>query len=217
MSDQKRDPFKPAESQVTQLPEPCLTQAVCVGLYDTGTATDQVYKTKKRGVILVFELPLVEPFEFDGQKLPRTIPMSFNLSMGGPQKPSNLRKFIEAWRGKTMTPEEVASFTLSNVVGRVAQVTTIHATKKNGKTYLEIGAIMPAPKGTTVKATSPVVKFSVEQLDNVSELEQLDIPDWIKKRITDSDEYQKLKTGGQSQSDAPSDNDGGGVSDDVPW
>lgn len=211
MSDQKRDPFKPAESPATPLPEPCLTQAVCVGLYDTGTSTDQKFKTKKRGVILVFELPLVEPFEFDGQKLPRTIPVSFNLTMGGAEKPSNLRKFVEAWRGKTMTPEEVASFTLSNVIGRAAQVTTIHATKKNGKTYLDIGAIMPPPKGTTVKATSPVVKFSVEQLDNVSELEQLDIPDWIKKRISESDEYQKLKSGGQSQPE--SDNDGGGVDD----
>ena len=205
MSDQKRDPFKPGVSAGANLVEAGLHQAVCVALIDTGSYTDATFGKKKRGVVLTFELPQAEPIEVEGKKLPRHISCSFNSTLN---PKGTLRPFLESWRGKALTEEEAASFSLESVLGKPAQVNVMHE-ERNGKTHANIKAALPVAKGTVIKASSPVIKFSVEQLDEASELEQIDIPEWIKKLISESDEYKKLQRKGQPESD----NDGGGVDD----
>jgi hypothetical protein len=59
---------------------------------------------------------------------------------------SNLRKELEAWRGRSFTDEELAGFDLEKLIGVNCFLNVVHTTK-DGKTYANIASIMPLKKG----------------------------------------------------------------------
>lgn len=62
---------------------------------------------------------------------------------------SNLTKLLVAWRGKAFTDEErKAGLSLKTLVGKPCILSIVHnVSKTNGKTYANIGGIMPLMKG----------------------------------------------------------------------
>lgn len=59
-----------------------------------------------------------------------------------------LLKFLTDWRGKPFTSEEMlGGFKLASLVGKVALISLVRKVSTLGNPRVEIGAIMPLPKG----------------------------------------------------------------------
>lgn len=60
---------------------------------------------------------------------------------------SNLRKFMEAWRGKAYTPEQAATgLPITKLYGQGALISIEHVTTKRGRLFANIVSIAPLPK-----------------------------------------------------------------------
>lgn len=68
----------------------------------------------------------------------------FTVSLG---EKANLRKFLESWRGKAYTAEQIdAGVPLDKLVGNWALLSIGHKTSKKGRTYAVIVSAVPVPK-----------------------------------------------------------------------
>lgn len=174
---------------------------VLYGCYHVGVIPSKGGFDAKDTVILAFELPEAEPLKYkeeDGTTTlkPRIMSKRFNLSF---HEKSTLRQQLESWRGRAFTDEEMKAFELQKLLGASGQLQVMHQTRE-GKTYASVSNLLPAPKGTKFKGTLAQQLFSIHALDNVSELEELDIPDWIKELIKSSEDYTYLmRNGGRRQ------------------
>jgi hypothetical protein len=57
---------------------------------------------------------------------------------------ANLRKHLEAWRGRKFTPLELRGFDLENLIGVNCQIQVIHNISDDGRTFANVQAIVPA-------------------------------------------------------------------------
>jgi hypothetical protein len=78
---------------------------------------------------------------------------------------SRLRPFIEAWRGKAFTPDELKKFDLEVLLGvnAVMQVTHVN---KDGKVYDNISAIMRPMKGMEKLTVQDYVRVQDRPIQN---------------------------------------------------
>lgn len=163
-----------------------------MSIYDTGTVYSEFYKKAARKIIFGFEFPEMDPIEVerDGKKvkLPRVLTKRFTKSL---HEKSVLLAFINAWVGKKLTADQAKAFDLTTLLHRGGQFQIIHD-EKDGKIRAKINTVLPLPRGATVAVQSPKFVFSVDQLDEASELDTVDLPKWIKEAITESQEYQRL-------------------------
>jgi hypothetical protein len=96
---------------------------------------------------------------------------------------------LESWRGKPFSEAELSGFNISKLVGVGCQL-AVQQSQSNGKTYANVSAVVPLPKG--VKASKPQNKVIVFSLANCSAETKLpeDLPGWIKGVIMQSKEWQ---------------------------
>jgi hypothetical protein len=139
-----------------------LWPAVCVDVVDKGIVQSQMYKPRHM-IQLRWVLDAEPPME-DGR--PHMAVRSFGLSLG---EKSNLRPFLEAWRGKKFTEDELDGFDLEKLIGANCQLQIIH-NKANGKTYGNVQAVVPAAKGTK-PMTVPTDYIRQEERDRRANLE----------------------------------------------
>jgi len=101
----------------------------------------------------------------------------------------NLRKMLEAWRGRAFTQEELGGFSLENVLGAPCMIGVVHKASKDGtKVYANVGSVMAVPKGMPVpEPVNPQVKFDIGNFDN-KVFESL--PDWLRTKIMMSKEME---------------------------
>ncbi|MEW5838361.1 MAG: phage replication initiation protein, NGO0469 family [Pseudomonadota bacterium] len=111
-------------------------------ILDLGTQAGdyQGKPTKARKLLLSFEL-LGEERMSDGK--PFCISRRFTASLSDK---AALRAFINQWRGKALTDDEVKAFDLSKMLGAYGFLNLTEATR-DGKTYTNIASISPLPKG----------------------------------------------------------------------
>ena len=177
--------------------------AICNMVADVGL--QQTGYGPKHKVYFRYEIPgqRVE-WEKDGQKHegPLSIGQFFTVSLS--QK-STLRGFLESWRGKPFTKQELDGFDLFKVAGVPCIINVVHNAAENGKTYANIKAIMPLPHGTAKpKPENPVLRYSP---DEPADLDKL--PDWLKEKIskavsvTPEDERAPVTAGGDPDDELP--------------
>ena len=151
-------------------------------------------------VRLTFELPTeLKVFKEENGEQPQVISKEFTLSLGDK---SNLRAFLNSWRGKALTEDECKSFDIAVLAGKACTLSIIHKTSKvSGKTYAEIASIGGVMKNMEVPALiNPQMVFSVNSFDQVA----FDsFPDFIKEKIASSQEYQALKSSTSATSPEP--------------
>lgn len=176
---------------------------VCYAVIDLGTQPS--YNPKfpaRRKVVFIFEIPAQRiEIEKDGIKknLPRATSAIYTNSLSAK---SNLRPDLESWRGKAFTEEELKAFDLEKVCGANALLNMVHE-HKGEKTYSNISTINPLMKGTgKLAAENPLLRFSLDSFPAGSPIVfPVGMPEWIKIKIMDSDEYiarqQRLSTQGQ--------------------
>jgi hypothetical protein len=97
---------------------------------------------------------------------------------------ANLRKFLEAWRGKSFTDEEIQNFTPDKVLGAGATLCVEHS--EDGR-YANIKTVSPLHKLVKLgKPYNPIVNFGIEDVG--SDLFHNLYP-WLQKIIMESEEF----------------------------
>jgi hypothetical protein len=137
-----------------------------------------------RKVMFCFESSaLIPEGDFEGQ--PFVIVQQYTLSIGDK---ANMRKDLEAWRGRKFTPQELDGFDLKNVLGKACMLNIVHSEPDgSGKVFANIGSIMPLPSGMTAKAAYGELLFF--SLNDFSKATFEKLPDWVKKKVVTSPEY----------------------------
>lgn len=156
--------------------------AVCVGVYDVGTQHSDIYGKDSRKVILMFELPELPALDIGPRVLSRRFTMSLNAK-------ATLRAFLEMWRGRKFTEQELGGFDLSKLLGAPVQLQVMQE-ESDGKTYSNISTAIPAPKGTKIAAKTVPQMFSVDDLTEPT-LPQY-MHQWIQELVKQSKEWQRL-------------------------
>jgi hypothetical protein len=108
---------------------------------------------------------------------------------------ANLRKFLESWRGRAFTKEELDGFDIFTVLGVVGQVQVIHNVGDDGQTYANVKAVMPLPKGMKVNMApeNDIRSFSLEEQQPGNPQIPEGTWEWIAKKIMSSPEYKDLQ------------------------
>ena len=164
--------------------ETCLARAVWV--IDLGTHYNERFKNTERKVMITWELP--EHLMASGE--PFVISKKYTLSLA---PKAWLRKDLQSWRGKDFTQEDLdKGFTLKSVLNQLCYINIVH--KEVGeKTYANISAITALPKSarenTKKLAVNKLIYFDFAEF---SEDTFEAIPEWIRKTIQESFEYQAI-------------------------
>ena len=166
-------------------------------LLDLGTQTGdyQGKPTKARKLLLSFEL-LGDERMADGK--PFTISRRFTASLSDK---AALRAFINQWRGKALSDDEVKAFDVSKLLGAYGFVNLTESTR-DGKSYTNIASISPLPKG-----------MPKPEGVNALQLFDLSAPDWnvfealgerLQEQIASSPEYQAAQGWNDTNNNAAS-------------
>jgi hypothetical protein len=109
---------------------------------------------------------------------------------------------LKNWRGKDFTEEEAKAFDIEKLIGAPCMLNITHKTKKDGSAvYAEIGSVSTMPKGYVCPdAINPQFVFTYENFDK----DKFDaLPDFLKNKMVNSDEY-KLALSGGNHAESPS-------------
>ena len=163
-------------------------RASCYAIVMLGTTYSTYYNKNQTKILFMWELP-DERIVIDGEDLPRAISETYTLSLN---EKASLRKMLESWRGKPFSPEELQGFSLSKVLGAPCMVSTVQAEKNNGDKFAKVSAISKLPKIMVKpdKIENPLVIFDISN-PNCPLSEMSKLPEWVQKRIMESNEYKE--------------------------
>lgn len=190
--------------------------ARCTGLIDLGTQphTFQGQTKTSRDVRLIWELPNTR---MTGKYNPEHKGKIFQISLttnASLHPKSKLRQYLDQWRGKAMTKEEVAVFQPKKLLGAVCRLTLI----EKGE-YVNITGVSPLSKeeaATVPKQVNPILYFSLDPNEFDSKV-FAGLSEKLREKIKSSPEFRALNSEGDSS--VPVDDEGGddegGAAD--PW
>lgn len=103
--------------------------------------------------------------DYEGKVMPMTISKSYTLSLS---EKANLRKDLQAWRGRDFTEEEARGFDITKLLGVYCMVNVTHS-ETNGKTYANVSGLTPIPSALKNAKPDPIHSNIIFNLDE---------PDW---------------------------------------
>lgn len=115
-------------------------QAVCVDVVDKGVVKTEWQGQKRERHEVQIRWQIDEKMD-DGNRY--LVVRTFTLTL---HEKGALRPFLESWRGREFTEEELEGFDLEKLIGANCQLNVVHA-RKNGRTYANVASIMPPAKG----------------------------------------------------------------------
>lgn len=114
--------------------------AVCADVVDLGERVEQ-YPGQPARVAAKCALVFVTTTKGETQDVSAELTVSMN-------EKAALRGILEAWRGKSYTPDQAkAGVSLHKLVGVPALISVEHKTSAKGRTYAKIKTIAPLPQG----------------------------------------------------------------------
>jgi hypothetical protein len=156
--------------------------AICYMVIDLGKQRDeyQGQANVRHKIYIRWELPN-ERVEWDDKdnvhrEGPSSIGKFYTLSLS---EKANLRGDLEAWRGRAFTPEELAGFDVSKLLGVPCMVTVTHK-DSNGRIRDNVAGVAGVPKGMPKpeKAENNLVLYDADHLDTYDGLS-----DFLKRQI----------------------------------
>lgn len=159
----------------------------CISSIHLGTTSYEYMGDTKTSnkVRFTFELPTeLKIFKEGTEPKPLVISREYNLST---HEKSDLRKMLEAWRGKAFTDEEAEAFDVEKIVGIAGMINVLH----NDKGYAEIASISNLPKG--FECPTQINPTTILSYDNWNEDIFNTLPSFIQDKMKASVEYKKLK------------------------
>jgi hypothetical protein len=115
-----------------------LHQAVCVRVFDLGLQTGYNNMVQHK-VCILWE---ILERKSNGQRF--TVSREFTASLGAK---ANLTAFLEGWRGRAFTNEELAGFDLDALVGAPCALNLVEVFSQAGKRFVQVQAAMRLLKG----------------------------------------------------------------------
>lgn len=169
--------------------------ARCYRIIDLGTQKSE-YEGKVnflRKIKVVWE---VHGTDEDGTPIvtdkgePFIITKDYTLSWG---EKANLRKDLEAWRGKPFSQDEQRRFDLKNVLDKFCMINVQHKPRRSGDgVYANVVSVTPVPaalKGSMPKGFNPAQMFTLGEPD----MEMFEtFSDYLKTQIKESPEWKAL-------------------------
>ncbi len=169
--------------------------ARCYRIIDLGTQKSE-YEGKVnflRKIKVVWE---VHGTDDDGTPIvtdkgePFIITKDYTLSWG---EKANLRKDLEAWRGKPFSQDEQRRFDLKNVLDKFCMINVQHKPRRTGDgVYANVVTVTPVPaplKASMPKGFNPAQMFTLGEPDmNMFET----FGDYLKEQIKQSPEWKAL-------------------------
>ncbi|TPL94770.1 hypothetical protein [Mesorhizobium sp. B2-3-10] len=163
--------------------------AICCQVLDLGHHFSEKYGKWSHKIRIVWELHGENQIG-DGVALtedgkPMSLGAEYTLSLSDN---SNLRPFLEGWRGRPFTAEEEAGFDVSKLLGVPCMLTIQHAKSADGsKTYANPVSASPLLKSLQKPTQhNPSLLFELDPW-NQQAFEAL--PDWLRERVKKSREY----------------------------
>lgn len=172
-------------SDLGKLPvvEEGLYTAICTGVIDLGIQVNELFNKSNRQVRILFEL-VGETYEVDGEEHTRQVSRDFTQSLS---EKANLRSFLEAWRGKRFTPDELNGFDLNQILNWPGQLQVIHKEGTHG-IYAVANAMLPLAKGVkSPKAMNPQICFDMDVPETYTEFELF--PEFLRKKISEAKNF----------------------------
>ena len=174
---------------------------ITYGVIDIGTQPPPPGSSfpARRKVVFMWELPRVRAdFEDEQTKKkvnkPRAISKTFTLSLA---KNSKLKPFLEGWRGRGFTAEELKAFDVSKLMGVNCLLTVVHENGKGdnaGNVYANVSAASKLMDGMNVqKPENTPLTFSFDDIKGSEIVFPKNMPEWVQKRIMQSDEFIHLQ------------------------
>jgi hypothetical protein len=186
--------------------------AVCDQVVDLGKQriVSAMYgESIKHQVYIRWQIPAERvEWEKDGQKHegPAVIGKTYTVSLSDK---ANLRKDLQAWRGKPFTPDELRGFDIAKLLGVPATITVTH-TEKDQKTYANVASLGGIPKGMPKpELEGDGILYDADNRDNLDRLSPR-MQDKIKAQIVEEITIYK-----QSSDPDAWRNNGGGFGDDL--
>lgn len=192
-----------------------LHPAVCTRVIDLGVqeGSERFPKPKHRVYLGWVCTDEQVEWEKDGQKHtgPAFVGQTYTLSLG---ENSRLRPLLESWRGRPFTEVELKGFDISKLAGVPCQIQILHETRGE-KTYANVAAIVPWPKGVPVPTVDPPVVYSPSEH---SAAVYNDLPQWLRETIDKrlANTYEELDRGREPTQESVQ-GDVGGFSDEIPF
>lgn len=165
--------------------------ARCFSLVDLGTQTSEKFGNAVPKLRISWEVfgeddsgaPLT--IERDGVSMPMTVSAEYTVSLG--QK-ANLRKMLEAWRGRAFTSEEMGGFDVSKLMGAWCLINVSH-NDVGGKTYANVASIAPLPKALAANKPAPVHANVTFDLSAPDIAVMAGLPEFVRDKIEASPEW----------------------------
>ncbi len=115
-----------------------LHQAVCVRVFDLGLQAGFNGQAQHK-VCILWE---ILERKSNGQRF--TVSREFTASLGAK---ANLTSFLEGWRGRAFTQDELAGFDLDALVGAPCALNLVEQVSQAGKRFVQVQAAMRLLKG----------------------------------------------------------------------
>ena len=141
--------------------------AVCSAVFDIGEEWSEKYNKLSHKVVIFWEL--AEAME-DGRPFMLSCKYTASLS-----EKANLRRDLEAWRGRAFTSDELKGFDLAKLVGVNCTLNVMHQTGTDGKVRAVVKGVMPSIKGAakmTVTSTDIPQWAQDQRAKNLKEAER---------------------------------------------
>ena len=168
--------------------------ARCFSMIEIGTVTTEYLGQEKnqKKVRVSWELPFKKKvFNPEKGEQPFSVNKEYTLSM---YDKANLRHDLESWRGQGFTDQEAKAFDISKLLGKACMLNIIHKESKKGNKYAQVSSITPIPEGMTCPAQiNPTFELSYADW---SDAKFQGLPDWIKKMMEETPEFQSVISGG---------------------
>lgn len=165
--------------------------ARCFSMILIGTITEEYQgqmKTQTK-VRIAWETPTeLKVFKEENGEQPYALYKEFTLSM---HEKGNLRKFLEAWRGKNFTEEEAKAFDITALLGKPCLLSVKHREAKDGKIYADIAGVNLLPKG--LACPEQINPTQVLTFDDWDENLYQSLSEKTRERIASSKEYQEMR------------------------
>ena len=130
--------------------------AVCVDVVDLGEKVEEYQGETK----IQAKVALV--FASGERQKDKSLALVTSEMTNSASEKGNLRKFLESWRGKSYTPDQVAAgLPLHKLHGQPGLLSIEHVVTKKGNNFAKIRSIsplpkaMPAPEGVAEEYTRP--------------------------------------------------------------
>lgn len=172
------------DSPEFELPPAGATAARCCAVIDLGTQKASYQGESKAQAKLLLSFELAET-RSDGT--PHRVSRRMTASL---HKKAQLRAFLEQWRGRPFTDEDLRAFNVGKLLGAQGLLNLAHV-ERAGKQYANILSVSPVPKG-----------MSAPELREAPALFDLSAPDWrifgelssrLQETISASPEYQAAR------------------------